>query len=52
MCEQMRSGSFKKLINKLFVYKSYIFNEYLYKQDLALNNPQELLCHKAQPTVT
>ena len=30
------------------VYKSYTFN--IYKQDLALNNLQGLLCHKIQPT--
>ena len=37
--------SFKnKVTHKLFIYKSYI------KMDLALNNPQGLICHKPQPT--
>ena len=29
---------------------SYIFNIYIYKEDLALNNLQWLICHKIQPT--
>ena len=41
----MSSGSFKNLIHKLWVYKSYISN--IYKQDLALNNRPR--CHKTQP---
>ena len=41
----------KKIIYKLFVYKSYILNIYIYKQDLALalNSLQWLICHKNQP---
>ena len=39
----MSSGSFKDLIYKLFVYKLY-----MYEEDLALNNPQWLICHKTQ----
>ena len=35
------SGSFKNVINKLFVYKSYVFNVYMYKQDLVLDNLQD-----------
>ena len=31
------------------VYKSYIYSIYTYKQDLALNNRQWLICHKTQP---
>ena len=31
-----------KVFYKLFAYKSYV---YIYKQDLAFNNPQELICH-------
>ena len=45
----MSSGSFKNDVTyKLFVYKSYIFNtyEFMYKQNLALNNLQELICYK------
>ena len=44
VCKQINSGSFKNVINKLYVYKSY-----LYKEDLALNNLQWLICHKTQP---
>ena len=29
--------------------KLYIFNIYVYKEDLALNNLQCLICHKTQP---
>ena len=43
----MGSGSFKKATYKQFVYKSYIL--YMYKQDLALNNLQRLICYKTQP---
>ena len=46
VCKQMRSGSFKNDINKLYVYKSYISNLYIYKPDVRLNNPQGLICHK------
>ena len=40
----MTSGSFKNVANKLFAYKSS-----MYKQDLALNYAQGLICHKTQP---
>ena len=47
----MNSGSFKKVICKLFVYKSYISNIFMYKQDLALNNQQGRYAIKInQPT--
>ena len=36
----MNISSFKNVISKQFVYKSYIFNIFMYKQDLALNNVQ------------
>ena len=26
-----------------------LIDRYIFKQDLALNNPQELICHKTQP---
>ena len=43
----MSSGSSKNNVNyTLFVYKSYIW--YMCKQDLVLNNPQGLTCHKKQ----
>ena len=39
----------KNVTYKQFIYKSHII--YIKKkQDLALNNPQELLCHKTHPT--
>ena len=44
----MNSGSFKILCKKIFIYKSYIL--YMYKQDLTLNNQQQLICYKTQPT--
>ena len=31
------------------IYKSYIYLTDMYKQDLALNNLQWLICHKTQP---
>ena len=35
------------LTYKLFIYKSYMLD--MYKEDLALNNLQWLICHKTQP---
>ena len=43
-CKQISFGSFKDVIYKLCIYKSYV-----YKEDLALNNLQWLICHKTQP---
>ena len=34
------------------VYKSYIPLIYMYKENLALNNLQWLICHKTQPNKT
>ena len=48
MCKQMSSSSFKNVMYELFVYKPYI--EYMYKEDLALNNLQQLISHKTQLT--
>ena len=31
------------------VYKSYIYSIYMYKEDLAVNNLQWLICHKTKP---
>ena len=31
---------------------THIYIIYIYKEDLALNNPQELICHKTQPNQT
>ena len=44
----MSSGTPENVIYELFVYKSHI--QCLFKQDLALNNLQELICHETQPT--
>ena len=44
----MNSGSFRNVIKKLCAYKSYD----MYKEDLALNNQQWLICHKTQPNQT
>ena len=40
----MSSGSFKKCCQQTVYLKT------IYKQDLSLNNPQWLICHKTQPT--
>ena len=45
--KQMSCVSFKNVIYKISVYKSYI-----YKEDLALNNQQCLICHKTQSNKT
>ena len=39
MCKLMSSDSLKKV------------NIYMYKQDLAINNLQGLICHKTQPNL-
>ena len=45
----MSSGLFKNNVSyKLFIYKSYMFNIYMYKQDFPQNNLQGLICHKTQ----
>ena len=44
----MSFESLKNVINKLFVYKSYVF---MYKEDVSLNNLQGLICHKTEPNV-
>ena len=47
----MSRSSFKNnSMCKLFFYKSYLFNTYIYKGDLELNDLQGLICHKAQST--
>ena len=48
----MNSGLFKNNVtNKTSFYKSYLI--YMYKQDLALNNLQRLICLKHnQPTLS
>ena len=47
----MSSGLFKNVIYKLFNYKS-CAHVHVYKQDLALNNLQGLICYKTQPNQT
>ena len=44
----MSSDSLKNFIYKLFTYKLYVC-VCVCKQDLVLNNPQGLICHKTQP---
>ena len=44
----MSSGSFKNVIQKMFTNDVYLI--YMYKQDMALNNLQWLICHKTGPT--
>ena len=44
----MSLGSFKNVINKMYLQIIYLI--YMYKEDLALNNQQWLICHKTQPT--
>ena len=39
-----------QIIFNVYVYKSYLI--YMYKQDLALNDLQWLICHKTQPNQT
>ena len=46
----MSSGSFKNVINKTCLEIIYLI--YMYKKDLALNNLQELICHKSKPSPT
>ena len=41
------SGSFKNVMNKMSLQIKYLI--YMYKEDLALNKLQWLICHKTQP---
>ena len=43
----MKSGSFKNVIYKMYLEIIYLI--YIYKEDLALNNLQGLICYKTQP---
>ena len=52
-CKPMNSNSFKNSVTyKFFINISYIFNIYLYKQNLILNDWKEMICHKTQPNQT
>ena len=42
----MSSGSFKNVIHKMCL--EIIYLQYIYKQDLALNNLQWLICYKTK----
>ena len=44
----MTSGSFKNDIYKMYLQIIYLYLIYMYKEDLALNNLQWLICHKTQ----
>ena len=49
----MNSGSFKNVIYKIYkICLQTIYLIYMYKEDLALNNLQWLICHKTQPNQT
>ena len=41
-----------RMLSSKFVYKSYIYSKYMYKQDLALNNLLWLIWHKSQTNQT
>ena len=47
----MNPGSFKNVINKM-CFKNHIYFIDMYKQVLALNNLQWLICHKTKPNQT
>ena len=49
MCDmpQNHTKSFKNVIKNVFTNPIYLI--YMYKEDLALNNLQWLICHKTQP---
>ena len=47
MRKKMNSSTFKNVIYKMSI--EIIFFVYMYKEDLALNNLQWLICHKTQP---
>ena len=49
VCKWMRLGSLKSAINKMFTNHIYLIR--MYKQDLALNNLQWLICHKTKPNL-
>ena len=46
---QKRALAHLRTLSIKYVYKSYIYLIYMYKEDLALNNLQWLICHKTQP---
>ena len=47
----MNPGSFKNNVTyKLFFYKSNMYNIYMYKHAIALDNQQGLIYRKIQPT--
>ena len=48
MCKKRVQAHLRMLSTK-FVYKPYRDLIYMYKGDLALNNPQWLICHKTKP---
>ena len=48
LCTKKSLGSFEMLSTKC-VYKSYIYLIYMYKDDLALDDLQWLICHKSKP---
>ena len=48
VCKQMNSGLFLKWYLQT-IYLQILYIWYMYKLDLALNDLQQLICHKIQP---
>ena len=48
----MSSALLKKFSPTNYLFTNHIYFIDMYKQDLASNNLQELICHKTQPTNT
>ena len=46
LCAKKSSGSYKNIIYKMYLQIIYLI--YMYKEDLALNNLQWLICHKTK----
>ena len=51
VCKKRALGRLRITSTK-YVYRSYIYLIYMYKQDLVLNNLQGLKCHKIKPNQT
>ena len=47
----MSLGLFKNVTNKMFRNHLFDIYIYMYKNDLALNNLQWLICHKTKPRI-
>ena len=47
MCKRTSFGSSKN--TKKYMFTNHVYLVYMYKEDLALNNQQWLICYKSQP---